>query len=98
MEISRVRAHPRFYHGRTGPFEQFASIKLAGVRPNFCRYFPFSKLPAIAQSGVRQGKVFDLELQDLPREKAKALLEEIARKVLANPVIEEYFIEMGEGE
>ena len=49
-------------------------------------------------TGVRQGKVFDLELQDLPHDKAWALLDEIARKVLANPVIEEYVIEMGESE
>ena len=49
-------------------------------------------------SGVRQGKVFDLELQDLPREEGRRLLEEIARKTLANPVIEEYVIEMGESE
>jgi len=44
-------------------------------------------------SSVRQGKVFDLELKDMPEAKARALLEEIGRKVLANPIIEEYSIE-----
>lgn len=45
---------------------------------------------------VRQGKVFDLELQDMPEEEASAVLREAAHKVLANPVIEEYVIELGE--
>jgi phosphoribosylformylglycinamidine synthase subunit PurS len=49
-----------------------------------------------AFESVRQGKVFDLELSDLSREKAMAVLEEVARRVLANPVIEEYAIELGE--
>ena len=47
-------------------------------------------------SNVRQGKIFDIELQNISREEAAPLLEEIARKVLANPVIEEYVIELGE--
>jgi len=47
-------------------------------------------------SGVRQGKVFDLEFQDMDRKEASRILEEIARKVLTNPIIEEYTIEMGE--
>lgn len=42
---------------------------------------------------VRQGKVFDIELKDVNEAKAKALLDEIARKILANPIIEEYAIE-----
>jgi phosphoribosylformylglycinamidine synthase len=47
-------------------------------------------------SATRQGKIFDLELKDMNEAEAAPLLEEIARKVLANPVIEEYFIEIGE--
>ena len=42
---------------------------------------------------IRQGKVFDIELKDINEAKAKALLDEIARKILANPIIEEYAIE-----
>ena len=45
---------------------------------------------------VRQGKIFDLELQDMPEGEASALLHELAHKVLANPVIEEYVIEWGD--
>jgi phosphoribosylformylglycinamidine synthase PurS subunit len=44
-------------------------------------------------SSVRQGKVFDIELGDITEAKAKALLDEISRKILANPIIEEYAIE-----
>jgi phosphoribosylformylglycinamidine synthase PurS subunit len=47
-------------------------------------------------SAVRQGKVFDLEFRDMNRKEATQMLEELARKVLTNPIIEEYSIEMGE--
>lgn len=39
---------------------------------------------------VRQGKVFELELEDLPQEKVEKLIPEIADKVLANPIIEKF--------
>jgi len=39
---------------------------------------------------VRQGKVFDIALGDLTREEAEALVPEVARKVLANPIIEKF--------
>ena len=45
---------------------------------------------------VRQGKIFDIDLQHVTEEEAKPLLDEIARKVLANPIIEEYVIDLGE--
>jgi phosphoribosylformylglycinamidine synthase subunit PurS len=45
---------------------------------------------------VRQGKEFDVELQRISGEEARRLLDEIARKVLANPIIEEYSIEITE--
>ena len=47
-------------------------------------------------TGVRQGKVFDVDLPNGNKAEAEKLLEEIARKVLANPIIEEYVIELGE--
>ena len=47
-------------------------------------------------TAVRQGKVFDVELQDISVAEARSLLEELARRVLANPIIEEYVIELGE--
>ena len=45
--------------------------------------------------GVRQGKIFDIELGDVSKAQAMELLDEIARKILANPIIEEYAIELG---
>ena len=43
---------------------------------------------------VRQGKVFDLEVDDADRAKAEAALKEAAEKLLANTVIENYRIEL----
>jgi phosphoribosylformylglycinamidine synthase len=44
---------------------------------------------------VRQGKFFEVTLADgLSAEQAKATVDEIARKVLANPVIESYRVEV----
>mgnify|MGYP005839730095 FL=1 len=43
---------------------------------------------------VRQGKFFDIELSpEATRETAQAEMEQIARDVLANPVIEEFRVE-----
>ena len=39
---------------------------------------------------VRQGKYFEIVLQSLDRDKAKAEVERMAKEVLTNPVIEEY--------
>jgi phosphoribosylformylglycinamidine synthase len=45
-------------------------------------------------AAVRQGKFFELELSgDAGSEKARREIEQIARDVLANPVIEEYRVE-----
>jgi phosphoribosylformylglycinamidine synthase len=44
---------------------------------------------------VRQGKYFDIALaKGVTREKAQADVEAIAHEVLANPVIEEYRVEI----
>ncbi len=44
---------------------------------------------------VRQGKYFEIALSDsLSSEEARATVERIARDVLANPVIEDYLIEL----
>ncbi len=46
-------------------------------------------------TSVRQGKYFEIMLEPgTDREKAVAEIEQIAREVLANPVIEEYRIEL----
>ena len=43
---------------------------------------------------VRQGKYFELELNLSSADQARALASEVADKVLANPVIESYRIEV----
>jgi phosphoribosylformylglycinamidine synthase PurS subunit len=43
---------------------------------------------------VRQGKYFELELDAASADAARALASEVADKVLANPVIESYRIEI----
>jgi phosphoribosylformylglycinamidine synthase PurS subunit len=44
--------------------------------------------------GIRQGKVFDLELQNADRTKAEADLKAMCEKLLANTVIENYTISL----
>ena len=39
---------------------------------------------------VRQGKVFELELEDIARKEAEKIIPEISNKVLANPIIEKF--------
>lgn len=43
-----------------------------------------------AVGDVRQGKVFELDLEGATRKEAEALVPEIARRVLANPIIEKF--------
>jgi len=45
-------------------------------------------------NGVRQGKVFDVNLAESDPEKAKELLNDMCEKLLANTVIENYAIEL----
>ena len=39
---------------------------------------------------VRQGKVFEIEIDDIPEEKMQKIIPELADKVLANPIIEKF--------
>ena len=41
---------------------------------------------------VRQGKYFEIELNEKDKEKAKKIIEEISKKLLTNTVIEDYKI------
>ena len=41
---------------------------------------------------VRQGKYFDIEIDEANKEKAKEIIEEICKKLLTNVVIEDYTI------
>ena len=43
-------------------------------------------------TGVRQGKRFEVEIDGEPDEKALAAVGELARELLANPVIEEFTV------
>ncbi|MCJ2031228.1 phosphoribosylformylglycinamidine synthase subunit PurS [Methylobacterium sp. J-043] len=45
-------------------------------------------------SGVRQGKVFDLEVASGNREQAEATLKAACEKLLANTVVENYTVEI----
>ncbi|KQP16290.1 phosphoribosylformylglycinamidine synthase subunit PurS [Methylobacterium sp. Leaf93] len=44
--------------------------------------------------GVRQGKVFDVEIADTDRASAEATLKSACEKLLANTVVENYEIEI----
>jgi len=43
---------------------------------------------------VRQGKYFDIEINENNKEKAKKIVEEICKKLLTNVVIEDYKIDL----
>ena len=43
---------------------------------------------------VRQGKYFDIELNENNKEKAKKIVKEICKKLLTNVVIEDYTIDL----
>jgi phosphoribosylformylglycinamidine synthase len=45
---------------------------------------------------VRQGKFIEVELAETDRAKAKAAAEEMCRKLLANTVIEDFKVEVGD--
>ena len=44
--------------------------------------------------GVRQGKFFEIEIQGQGREESAKEIDQIARDVLANPVMEDYRVEL----
>ena len=41
---------------------------------------------------VRQGKFFEIEINDIDKKKAESVIEEICKKLLTNMVIEDYSI------
>ena len=49
-----------------------------------------------AVRGVRQGKYFEVDLDAATAEQARSLAGEVADRLLANPVIESYRVEVGE--
>jgi phosphoribosylformylglycinamidine synthase len=51
-------------------------------------------LSSLGFSGVRQGKMFDIEIAGHDRAKAEADLKAMCDKLLANTVIENYAVEL----
>jgi phosphoribosylformylglycinamidine synthase subunit PurS len=47
-------------------------------------------------TGVRAGKYFDVQLQAADRSKAEQAVDEMCRRLLANPVIEDYSYDVSE--
>jgi phosphoribosylformylglycinamidine synthase PurS subunit len=45
-------------------------------------------------AAVRQGKFFEVDFESMPPERAREAADEIARRVLSNPVIESYRVEV----
>ena len=45
-------------------------------------------------SNIRQGKYFEIELEENDKEKAKKIAEEVCEKLLTNVVIEDYKIDL----
>ena len=43
---------------------------------------------------VRQGKYFEIELNETDKKKAKKIIEEISEKLLTNKIIEDYTINL----
>jgi phosphoribosylformylglycinamidine synthase len=74
----------------------FVSLKSTVLDPQgqtVCSALHGLGYPAIAD--VRQGKFFEIQLADgTPHDKARQEIETIAHEVLANPVIEEYRVEI----
>jgi len=74
-------------------FVSFKSTVLDPQGQTICSKLRDLGYPAIAD--VRQGKFFDIALADgVTPEKARQDIETIAHEVLANPVIEEYRVEL----
>ena len=48
-------------------------------------------------TAVRQGKMFEVTLNETDRERARERLEEMCQKLLANTVIEDYRFELEDG-
>ena len=45
---------------------------------------------------IRQGKHFEIEINETDKKKAKKIIEEICKKLLTNVVIEDYIIDLRE--
>jgi phosphoribosylformylglycinamidine synthase subunit PurS len=78
----KARVHVSLKHGVLDPQGKAIGNALAG-------------LGFTGVDEVRQGKLIELELADTDPTAARARVEEMCRQLLANPVIENYAIEIG---
>jgi phosphoribosylformylglycinamidine synthase len=46
---------------------------------------------------LRVGRIMEISLEEEDAERARARVDEMCRRLLANPVTEEYWIEIGDG-
>ena len=76
----KAKVHVTFKEGVLDP--QGAAIRRA-----------LSKMGHQDVGGVRQGKYFEIEFEDGEADDIRRRTEEIARKVLSNPIIESFRIE-----
>src|SRR5438034_9416577 len=102
--ISIIALHPDDFcgaeHGATGAPAVKARVHIS-LKPGVLD--PQGKAIGNALQGlgfdgvgeVRQGKLIELDLADSDPAMARARVEEMCRQLLANPVIEDYAIEIG---
>jgi phosphoribosylformylglycinamidine synthase subunit PurS len=87
------RSHKAHFFMKARVFVSFKSTVLDPQGQTICNALHGLGYPAVAD--VRQGKFFDISVTgDVPDEQARKDVELIAHEVLANPVIEEYRIEI----
>ena len=79
----QARVHVTLKRGVLDPQGQAIGRALSGVG--------FSGI-----AGVRTGKVIEIELGDLDAAEAREQVDEMCRRLLANPVIEDYAVELVE--
>ena len=77
-----------------------AADDLAGVAPVVIaqavgRKMHVAALGFAGVSGIRQGKVFDVEIEETDPTKATTTLTAMCEKLLANTVIENYYVDVG---
>jgi phosphoribosylformylglycinamidine synthase len=93
---------PRF-NKRLPPVPLFRARVLVSLRPSVLDPAGEATRAAAARLGVegvrrlRIGKAIELELEAPDHETARARLEQLSDRLLANPVIEDWTLELGEG-
>ena len=79
--VMKARVHVTLKRGVLDPQGQAISRALAGLGFD-------------GVGDVRAGKVIEIELAESDRERARTQVEDMCRQLLANPVVEDYAIEI----